>query len=1099
MHWLNSFYSGSFSAKGMFAVSFLLTLHGVVAVHSAVAPPPEFEYPGKLGLCCYLGDGWAEETGGGNGEGDNSRDGMGGGSLGHTPPGRCSVSSPARFRQSALTSQNHSGKLRVVCLDVLCWVTGDRRHLVCERNPRGGNVAVGGVVTLTLLRLQSDQQMQATPSALPDGVTHSCQEEGEGVGVFWCALPPGSMRDAVTLRVNVARGNRSALSPEISFVPQKLVRPDPPVKLWYNMTTEGELRLHWTPPQPATGPLTYDVRYSSNTSLNSWVHVNKVITQPVTLTGMNAGVTYTVQVRCKILGKPGLWSEWSQSLFIYLHEVTYLPKSVFTSEGANVTVYCIFNNQSLSARNVVWWLNIQEKVPESLYTIVNDRVSRVTVPNVRPLKRQQYNVLQCCQRSGETSLCSYRYASLYTDGVSVAISCETNGDLSAMTCRWNISLGVRFYYRTSDVPFDIAEEQMAVSKEEECPSEGRGLKSCTFQPFLPFSYYMMWLEFGTEEGTVKSQPVYALPMDLVKPYPPFDLEAVTVPEGYLRATWKRPELPTYDLLFEVRYAVDGPDPLWRVYKSEVNLTVVFPVSDPCAVYTIMVRCKRLHGSGFWSEWSDPHYSAVQISRAPERGPDFWRVLKDDRERNQSNVTLLFAPLTGEGTLCCVTGIVVQHQTTGGAVWIEQLGLVSTYTFPWREEVHTVTVMAINSLGPSTRNTHMTLMRKASKPRSVSSFSSVMINDSCVALVWSLFPNSSAPASFVVEWSSRSRGRGRGDAWLRVKWVRVSAPSRSLYLHDRFYVSEEYQFALHPIFANGEGEPFYNKDRGRPSAQHAAYALLLIIAFMSVVLFLTLAASQRQMMKLVWKDVPNPNNCSWAQGVDFRKAEAVENLFRHPERSCPLLLEMETISEAVIVEKAHPKAASEKDRAAWAEKALRAAVTPFSSAGSSAQSSVAYATVLPAAEGGRARRRPQESLSSCSDEGNFSADTSDMSGSYPGALWEPEGMPSNPRHPCHSCASTEEFSENSDQEDQSLDGTGSRQDLYYLGTISQSEEGEEGKPFHRESTLGRCLESSPLLGQQEPWSHGEERSGKGVPLYMPQFQTVVTESQSTKGL
>lgn len=64
------------------------------------------------------------------------------------------------------------------------------------------------------------------------------------------------------------------------------------------------------------------------------------------------------------------------------------------------------------------------------------------------------------------------------------------------------------------MPFDNTEEQLAVSEEQECPIEGWGLRSCTFQPFLPFAYYMMWLTFGTEQGTVKSQPVYAMPMDL---------------------------------------------------------------------------------------------------------------------------------------------------------------------------------------------------------------------------------------------------------------------------------------------------------------------------------------------------------------------------------------------------------------------------------------------------------------------------------------------------------------------------------------------------------------------------------------------------------
>ncbi|KAI1882825.1 hypothetical protein AGOR_G00238900 [Albula goreensis] len=923
------------------------------------------------------------------------------------------------------------------------------------------------------------------------------------------------MRGAVSLTVNVSRSDRFALSPAMRFIPQHLVRPDPPVKLLYNMTTEGELTLYWTDSQPGAGLLTCDVRYSSNSSLNSWVHVDNVRTQPVSLKGMVSGVTYTVQVRCKKLGESAVWSGWSQDLSIYLPEVMYLPETVFSDSGANVTVYCILNNRSLNARNVVWWLNGNEEVPESLYTVVNDRVSSVTLPNARPQMNLPFSFLQCCQRSGASFLCSYRYASLYTEDVSVPITCETNGDLSAMTCRWNISEAVKFYFRSRDLPCYMTESEEDVSPAEECPIERRGLKSCTFKPLLSWSCYMMWLEFGNEERTVKSRPVYVTPVDLVKPYPPSKLEAATLPEGYLSARWERPDLPPYELQYEVRYAVDESDAQWRVFKA-VNQSAVLPVLEPCMVHAVSVRCKRLYGPGSWSDWSDPYYTAVHVSKAPERGPDFWRVLKEDHERNQTNVTLLFAPLTREEALYCVEGFVVRHQTTRGTVWRERLGLVSAYTFPWTEEAHTVSVLAINFLGSSTKNTNVTLTRRANKPRSISSFSSVIINGSCAALAWSLLPNSSAPASFVVEWGIRSREGGQGDPVAGVKWERVPATSRSFYLHDKFYATEEYQFILHPIFPNGEGEPVYNKEeRGSPSAKHAAYALLMIIAFLSVVLFLTLAVSQRRMMKLVWKDVPNPNNCSWAQGVDFRKAETIENLFRHPEQitSCPLLLEIETISEAVIVEKVLPAMPLEKQQAGWADKALQTSGTSSSaSMGGSGQSSVTYATVLPPRERGRAWRRPPESLSSCSDEGNFSANASDLSGSYPGTPWEPEGMQSNSRRPCHSYNSTEEYSENSDQEDQSLDGTGSRRDLFYLGMTSRNEEEEEdleeeeeevkGRRFQTGATLDHSLESSPLLSQLQPHSHRRESSGsgKGIPLYMPQFQTAnnISETQSTRG-
>lgn len=40
----------------------------------------------------------------------------------------------------------------------------------------------------------------------------------------------------------------------------------------------------------------------------------------------------------------------------------------------------------------------------------------------------------------------------------------------------------------------------------------------------------------------------------------------------------------------------------------------------------------------------------------------------------------------------------------------------------------------------------------------------------------------------------------------------------------------------------------------------------------------------RMKKFVWKDVPNPNKCSWAKGLDFKKVKITikpqQHAFRH---------------------------------------------------------------------------------------------------------------------------------------------------------------------------------------------------------------------------
>lgn len=47
-------------------------------------------------------------------------------------------------------------------------------------------------------------------------------------------------------------------------------RPDPPVNLHYNVTTEGEVIFRWSSTQPDSNAINYEIRYSSNSSLQQW-------------------------------------------------------------------------------------------------------------------------------------------------------------------------------------------------------------------------------------------------------------------------------------------------------------------------------------------------------------------------------------------------------------------------------------------------------------------------------------------------------------------------------------------------------------------------------------------------------------------------------------------------------------------------------------------------------------------------------------------------------------------------------------------------------------------------------------------------------------
>lgn len=186
-----------------------------------------------------------------------------------------------------------------------------------------------------------------------------------------------------------------------------------------------------------------------------------------------------------------------------------------------------------------------------------------------------------------------------------------------------------------------------------------------------------------------------------------------------------------------------------------------------------------------------------------------------------------------------------------------------------------------------------------------------------------------------------------------------------------------------------------------------------------------------------------------------------------------------------------------------------------SADSSAQSSVTYATVL--------LSNPKQQLihlhykdasgSSSSDEGNFSANNSDISGSFPGGLWELDscrgGEMDDPRRSC-SYNSVEELSETSEQEDEGGE-VREEKDLYYLGMDyrAEDEESEEEEEQREEETkiellknvvLNRedcSVESHPLLGPEDSSEPTEPLSPSTCsfsPLYMPQFRTATCTRQ-----
>ncbi|XP_035771387.1 leptin receptor isoform X1 [Neolamprologus brichardi] len=1054
--------------------------------------------------------------------------------------------SPGCTFKSSRIDSHHPRSSGGTCLDVLCRIDGNWRNLICDLRSRGQPSDSLMAVSLRRQLFQQDGDYPASENPVV------CEAQDS----FMCSLtldPTTSFVAMVTVSISDA-----VAPPVLLRVPARPEKPSPPGNLSHTQTIEGELIVLWDDPADFdAGPLRYEVRYSSGTT-HPASQVVSAPGEPRVSLDLKPKLNYTVQVRCSGPEEPPLWSEWSEPHHIRLDTVSYIPKKVVARPGENVTVYCVFNDHRMNASMAVWKLNFQPLPPPTLYHPVNQWVSKITL---HPSENQMYDLLRC------TEEWSIPYSQIFVEGADIDIKCVTNGDIDAMDCSWTHKQPdkLRFQSKWADLPCDEMEERERAGENlgEMSPAcmEGRQ-KTCTIHP-LRMNCYKLWLELPSQLGPIRSKPVYLSPVDHVKPHAPANVKAVSHSSGVLEVTWQAPPLPVDGLQFQFQYyspSTVSPQPKWKLQDPVRVLWAEVAVPDMCRVYVVQVRCKHTNGTGYWSDWSESVYSTPQNSRAPEHGPDFWRIRQDDPHGNQSNITLLFENFPPSGNSYCVDGFKVQHQSSNGSV-LREIELTSSYSFDWNQELQTVTVEAYNSLGTSTDNINMTLERQP-KGRCVRSFHVLLINSTCVSLSWSLLENSLVPLFMVVEWlPHKQQDSGpKAETWARLRYT-----DYPVYLRGDFFASEEYGFFLYPVFAEGEGEPIYTlATRGDPEA----YMMLMIISFLFIILFVTLVLSQNQMKKFVWKDVPNPRKCSWAKGIDFKKVDTFDYLFRPQEGLpvWPLLMPSENISQVIIVDKvlttaliqnplpdpadalagSHspgfdlnvdqfmenetlpvegPSSAvldmltTSRPRADDLQPADPSVDQHPGSTDNSGQSSVIYTAVLvsnPSQDQEPPIHLPYKNGSgnSSSDEGNFSANNSDISGSFPGGLWELESCRGlemdDPRRSC-SNNSVEELSQTSEDEHD----VRREKDLYYLGMDYPAEDEESEKDDEqsededakvellKSTTLnrGHCsVELHPLLGQDNPSEPGilpsPSTCGFAMP-YLPQFRTATCTVQHTQ--
>ncbi|NXF98769.1 LEPR protein, partial [Sakesphorus luctuosus] len=995
-----------------------------------------------------------------------------------------------------------------------CWIQGKLDLLVCH-------------LWLLKVHLREDLKVNLfyAVSELPLGRGSTSSLQGT-VGVVqchctqddtWqCLVPPLGLNHTYIMWLKMVVGATPLWSPLMSLKPIDIVKPEPPVDLHLELAEGAQVKVCWSDPVLLPYPLQYQVRISASPGHTDWQMVQVALEASLAIDNTLLDSPSLVQVRCRNHQGLGFWSDWSTPYDPSLGaQVLYFPPQLLTSSGSNVSVQCLYKTHSrtVEPQEVVWWLNLAAEIPGSHYSPGSERVSTVTLFNLtaaNPRGSFFYSALYCCHQSRE---CQPRYAELYVVDMNINITCETDGYLTKMTCRWSAnptmllpgsSLQLR-YSRSqiycSDFPSPAAESEV-----KECHLLENHSYECTFQPIFLMSGYTLWIELRHFLGTLESSPTCVIPADVVKPLPPSSVGAeLTRNEGLLKVSWTKPVFASRALTFQIRFAESRNDIPWQLSEvsDPLSSSAVVAVEQLCVQYVVQVRCRELRGAGYWSEWSSAARTLVQDIRAPLQGPEFWRIITGSPTSRQKNVTLVWKPLPKNLSLCSVSRYLVKHQTPGNTSWVEYVDHGTSWSFPWTEHTHTITVLAMNSVGVSSVNFNLTLSQQMSTVGAVSSLSAYPVNSSCVLLAWTIPPQTLMVTSLVIEWKNLNQEE-------EVKWVRVPPNTSKYYIYDYFILIEKYQFSLYPVFAAGVGKAtatdqfskggFETEDNGSLSV------LLPIVISASVLLLGVLLLSHQRMKKLLWEDVPNPKNCSWAQEVNFQQPETFEHLFtKHPEAmSFEPLLDSEIVLEDISVTKASGKddppdffgIASTFPTPQDSERDSACSSSHFNSSSSSEGSheeqgsggvDLRYATVGGSSRSERLCRRktnPRSCFHRC-----FLAGDSSASGAFCSSTWEVgsgallvfPGSPGRQPSKTLSLVSSEGFSEPSDD----AFPESPERSLCYLG-ITPLDKGKNGI-FLTENSRVMC--QILTAKHMPPNGHGFSQSSPkptGTVPYVPQF-------------
>ncbi|XP_043919720.1 interleukin-6 receptor subunit beta-like [Protopterus annectens] len=470
-----------------------------------------------------------------------------------------------------------------------------------------------------------------------------------------------------------------------------------------------------------------------------------------------------------------------------------IPEISIIQIGTQFVASCVLNESCIPVygadANYIYWSTRKNEVPKEQYNVVNRTLAQVTFTDTSVLESPLL-----CSILEHGQIPRTLYGIFFTLGFPpekpTNLTCIVYQDVG-MTCTWNP--GRHTYLPTN---FTLKNQWFAEQKPDCIPFDANN--SCTIEA-EHFSFFVnteLWVEVENGLGKNESDHIFLDPVNIVKPRAPDILNVTAIPElpSGLKVEWENPyREQEMKLKFVIRYRM----------KYSINFTEL-PSEDTASnrnfftlqglksftTYSISIRCMKMDGRGYWSEWST-EVTGTTPETKPSKKVDLWRQLTYNNS-GKRNLELMWKKLE----VSDANGIILFYEVKISSKATETVITPNTtLRYQLEDKKYTVNVYACNSVGKSPVATLIIPEESAPVLPGVPHFN-VTSNNTHLLLEWKA-PRFSVNGYIIecVDLLSEKRV---------IEWQQLESTARSAVIYENIKQFKLYEVSIYPLYNGNPG-------------------------------------------------------------------------------------------------------------------------------------------------------------------------------------------------------------------------------------------------------------------------------------------------------